>query len=106
MARQNIPQPGKNARELCPCRLQGLHLRQIHTRRGFYMRALQILGAILILGGLFVLIKSPSYSSDKSVLKIGDVEAKVSQQHAIPPWVGGAGVVAGVILIVVGARKP
>jgi len=72
----------------------------------FYMRALQILGVILILGGLFVLIKSPSYSSDKSVLKIGDVEAKVSQQHAIPPWAGGAGVVAGVILILVGARKP
>jgi hypothetical protein len=54
------------------------------------MRALQILGAILILGGLFVLIKAPSYSSDKSVLKIGDVEAKVSQEHAIPPWIGGA----------------
>jgi hypothetical protein len=40
------------------------------------------------------------------VLKIGDVEAKVSQQNAIPPWVGGAGVVVGVILIVAGARKP
>ncbi len=70
------------------------------------MRVLQVLSAILILGGLFVLIKSPSYSSEKSVLKIGDVEAKVSQQHAVPPWVGGAAVVAGVVLIVVGARKP
>ncbi len=70
------------------------------------MRVLQIFGAILILGGLFVLIKSPSYSSDKSVLKIGSVEAKVSQQQAIPPWVGGAAVVAGVVLIVIGARKP
>ncbi|MEO7207438.1 MAG: hypothetical protein ABI356_15110 [Steroidobacteraceae bacterium] len=70
------------------------------------MRVVQVLGAILILGGLFVLIKSPSYSSEKSVLKIGDVEAKVSRQHAIPPWVGGAAVVAGVVLIVVGARKP
>jgi hypothetical protein len=70
------------------------------------MRVLQVLGAILILGGLFVLIKSPSYSSDKSVLKIGSVEAKVSQQQSIPPWVGGAAVVAGVVLIVVGARKP
>jgi hypothetical protein len=67
---------------------------------------LQIVGAILILGGLFVLIKSPSYSSDKSVLKIGSVEAKVSQQQSIPPWVGGAAVVAGVVLIVIGARKP
>jgi hypothetical protein len=70
------------------------------------MRVLQVLGAILILGGLYVLISSPSYSSEKSLLKIGDVEAKVSQEHAIPPWVGGAGIAAGVILIVVGARKP
>ena len=70
------------------------------------MRALQVVGAILILGGLFVLIKSPSYSSEKSLLKIGDVEARVSQEHAIPPWAGGATVVAGVILIVAGARKP
>lgn len=70
------------------------------------MRVLQIVGAILILGGLFVLIKSPSYSSEKSVLKIGDVEAKVSQQHAIPLWAGGAAVLAGVVLIVVAARKP
>jgi hypothetical protein len=34
------------------------------------------------------------------------VEAKVSQQHAIPPWVGGAAVVAGAVLLVIGARKP
>ena len=70
------------------------------------MRVLQIVGAILILAGLFVLIRAPSYSSEKSVLKIGDVEAKVSQQYAIPPWAGGAAVIAGVVLIVVGARKP
>jgi hypothetical protein len=70
------------------------------------MRVLQILGAILILGGLYVLVSSPSYSSEKSLLKIGDVEAKVSQEHAIPPWMGGAGIAVGVILIVVGARKP
>ncbi len=69
------------------------------------MRVLQILGAILIAGGLFILIKSPSYSSEKSVLKIGDVEAKVTQQRVIPPWTGGASLAAGVILIVVGARK-
>lgn len=73
--------------------------------KGYDMRVLQIVGALLIAGGLFVLIKSPSYSSDKSVFKIGDVEAKVSQQHAIPPWAGGAAVVAGVVLLVVGARK-
>ena len=69
------------------------------------MRILQILGALLIAGGLFVLIKAPSYSSDKSLFKIGDVEAKVAQEHASPPWAGGAALAAGVVLIVVGARK-
>ena len=87
-------------------RLLGYTAAQDTQRSRFYMRVLQVLGAILILGGLFVLIKSPSYSSQKSVLKIGDVEAKVSQEHAIPPWAGGAAVVVGVVLIVVGARKP
>jgi hypothetical protein len=67
---------------------------------------LQIVGALLIAAGLFVLIKTPTYSSEKSVLKIGDLEAKVSQEHAIPPWAGGAAVAVGVVLIVVGARKP
>jgi hypothetical protein len=70
------------------------------------MRVLQIVGAILIAAGLFVFIKSPSYSSEKSVIKIGGVEAKVSQEHPVPPWVGGAALAAGVILLVVGARKP
>ena len=70
------------------------------------MRIMQIMGIILIAGGLFVLIKTPSYTSDKSVFKIGDVEAKVAQEHAIPPWIGGAALAAGVLLTVTGARKP
>ena len=70
------------------------------------MRILQIVGVILIAGGLFVLIKAPTYSSEKSVFKIGDVEAKVAQEQAVSPWLGGDAVAAGVVLIVVGARKP
>jgi hypothetical protein len=73
--------------------------------KGYDMRTLQIVGAILIAAGLFVLIKAPTYSSDKSVLKIGDVEARVAQERAIPPWLGGVAMAAGVALIVVGARK-
>lgn len=69
------------------------------------MRVLQVLGVILIAAGLFVLIKGASYSSEKSVFKIGDVEAKVAQEHSIPPWAGGAAVAAGVVLLVAGVRK-
>ena len=69
------------------------------------MRALQILGALLIAGGLFVLIRAPSYSSEKSVLKVGTLEAKVNEQHEIPGWAGGVALAAGVVLVVVGFRK-
>jgi drug/metabolite transporter (DMT)-like permease len=69
------------------------------------MRVLQIIGAILIAGGLYILIKSPSYSSDKSLFKVAGVEAKVQEDHAIPPWVGGVALAAGVVLVVVGVRK-
>ena len=70
------------------------------------MRSLQIVGAILVVAGLFMLIKTPSFSSEKSVFKIGDVEAKVAQERPLSPWVGGAALAAGVALIVAGARKP
>jgi drug/metabolite transporter (DMT)-like permease len=69
------------------------------------MRAIQILGALLIAGGLYVLIKAPSYSSDKSLFKVGDVQATVQQSHEIPAWAGGAALAAGVVLVVVGSRK-
>jgi hypothetical protein len=69
------------------------------------MRALQIVGALLIAGGLFILIKSPSYSSEKSVLKVAGIEAKVNEQHEIPAWAGGAALAAGVVLVIAGLRK-
>jgi hypothetical protein len=69
------------------------------------MRALQIVGALLIAGGLYILIRSPSYSSEKSVLKVAGLEAKVNEEREIPGWVGAAVLAGGVVLIVVGARK-
>jgi hypothetical protein len=69
------------------------------------MRGLQIIGALLIAGGLFILIRAPSYSSEKSVLKVAGIEAKVNEQHEIPGWVGGAALAAGIVLLVVGVRK-
>ena len=70
------------------------------------MRIALISGAILIAVGLLVIIKPPSYSREESVLKLGDLEAKVQQQHTVPGWVGGALLGAGCVLVVVGLRKP
>jgi hypothetical protein len=71
----------------------------------FTMRGLLIIGAVLLGGGLFVLIKAPTYSSEDSVLKVGNLEAKMQREHSIPPWVGGIGIGAGLVLIFVGFKK-
>jgi hypothetical protein len=69
------------------------------------MRYLTILGVMLIAAGLFVILRPPSYSSEQSVLKLGDLEAKVQQQRTVPGWVGGTLLGAGCVLLVLGVRK-
>jgi hypothetical protein len=69
------------------------------------MKVLQIVGALLIAAGLYVLIQGASYPSDKSLFKVGGVEAKIEEHRAVPPWVGGLGIAAGVVLVVVGIGK-
>jgi drug/metabolite transporter (DMT)-like permease len=69
------------------------------------MSALRISGAILIAVGLFVLIKPPSYSREESVLKVGDIEAKLQEQRTVPSWVGSALLGAGCVLVIVGLKK-
>ncbi|MGH8285256.1 MAG: hypothetical protein ACRETT_05765 [Steroidobacteraceae bacterium] len=69
------------------------------------MRVLQIGGAVLIAVGLFILIKGPTYTREESVLKFGDLEAKVQHERSVPEWIGGAALGAGLVLVVVGLRK-
>jgi len=69
------------------------------------MRALQIAGAVLVAAGLFVILKPPSYPHEQSVLKLGNIEAKVQEQRTVPGWVGGILLGAGCVLVVVGLKK-
>jgi hypothetical protein len=69
------------------------------------MRVFLISGAILILVGLWIIIRPPSYSREESVLKIGGLEAKMQQRHAVPGWVGGVALGAGLVLVVIGGKK-
>ncbi len=68
-------------------------------------RALQIAGAVLILAGLFMIVRPPSYSREESVFKLGEFEAKVQQERSIPGWVGGIVLGAGLVLVVLGFKK-
>ena len=69
------------------------------------MRATQISGFVLSVLGLWIIIRPPSYSHDETVLKFGDVEAKMQQQRTIPGWAGGIALGAGIVIVLVGLRK-
>ena len=69
------------------------------------MRRALIGGVVLSLLGAFILIKEVSYTREESVFKLGGIEAKMQQERRIPQWIGGLGLVAGLVLVVVGLKK-
>lgn len=69
------------------------------------MRALQISGLVLIVVGLWIIIRPPTYSRDETVLKLGDIEAKMQQERSVPEWAGGIALGAGLVIVLVGFRR-
>jgi len=69
------------------------------------MRFLSIVGALLVAAGAFVVFKGVSYHKEESVFKVGQFEAKVQERHDVPQWIGGLGLGAGAVLLVLGLRR-
>ena len=69
------------------------------------MRPLTLVGVLLLALGAFILFRGMSYKSKDEVLKVGDLKASVTEKHAVPTWVGGLAIVAGVVLIAGGMKR-
>ena len=69
------------------------------------MKPLVIVGILLAALGGFILVRGLTYTKDKSVLKIGDLQASVEERRTIPAWVGVAVIVGGLVLIGAAAGK-
>lgn len=72
------------------------------------MTITRIVGVILILIGLVgVLFGGVFWTSEKTIVDIGPVEAKTQERNGVPisPIVGGVIAAAGVVLLLVPARR-
>ncbi|HEV8455077.1 MAG TPA: hypothetical protein VGQ24_09315 [Gemmatimonadales bacterium] len=69
------------------------------------MRPLTLVGILLLALGAFVLFRGMSYKSKDEVLRVGDLKASVEERHAVPTWVGGLAIVAGIVLIAGGMKR-
>ncbi|HET9950410.1 MAG TPA: hypothetical protein VFS09_01320 [Candidatus Eisenbacteria bacterium] len=69
------------------------------------MKLYRVLGLVLIVAGVFVLWKRPTYATRQDVVRIGDFKASVDERQAVPAWLGVGGVAAGAILLLVGDRR-
>jgi hypothetical protein len=69
------------------------------------MRPLSLLGIVLLAIGAFIVFRGATYSSREEVLKVGDVKASVESKKAVPTWVGGIAIVAGIVLLAGGMRR-
>jgi hypothetical protein len=63
------------------------------------MRVGTVIGAVLLVIGAFIGIRGLNYNTQRSVVKIGDFEAKLEEQRTVPLWVGGLIFFAGLGLI-------
>jgi uncharacterized membrane protein YidH (DUF202 family) len=69
---------------------------------------MKILGIVLIVAGVLVLaLGGFSYTREKTVVDLGPIQAttKTRETVPIPPLAGGAAILAGVAVLVVGTRK-
>jgi drug/metabolite transporter (DMT)-like permease len=69
------------------------------------MKASLLAGLVLIAAGIFLILRPPHYASEQSVLKLGNLEAKMQQERTLPEWVGGIVLGVGVGLLGAGLLK-
>ena len=62
------------------------------------MRPALLIGIVLIAAGSYSLLRGLTYTSQRSVLKFGDLEASVEEKKTIPTWLGIAAVAGGAVL--------
>lgn len=73
------------------------------------MSALRLVAILLIAAGVAGLLYGKfSYTKDSHDLKLGPLELSVKEKEtvSVPTWAGIGAIAAGVVLLLIGGRKP
>ncbi len=72
------------------------------------MKPIMVIGIILIILGVFALAyQGITYTTREKVIDLGPIQAtkKTEKTIPLPPILGGAALVCGIVLVVAGSRK-
>ena len=56
-------------------------------------------GIVLAGLGVFIVLRGISYGSGRTTMRVGDFQASVEEQRAIPTWAGAVAIVGGLLLV-------
>ncbi|MHB1297489.1 MAG: hypothetical protein ACYC0B_03075 [Gemmatimonadaceae bacterium] len=59
---------------------------------------------MLLIAGTFILIRGGTFTSRRDVLDVGGLKITATEERPIEPWLAGAAVVAGAVLIATGLK--
>lgn len=70
------------------------------------MKPQVIAGIVLAVLGAFILFTGGlSFGSQRSVMRVGDLQVSAEEQRVIPAWVGGVAIIGGLLLVGAGVRR-
>jgi len=70
------------------------------------MRYLGWIGALLIVGGIIVvMMRGIPYTKSRNEVEVGPVKVTSQERGLVPPVVGIAAIVVGVVLVVAGRKR-
>ena len=69
------------------------------------MKAVTIIGIVLVALGAFLLIRREGFTTKRDVLAVGTLKVTTEEQHPISPWIAGGFLVAGLGLVVAGVSR-
>jgi len=68
------------------------------------MRPLTIVGIVVALIGVVITVRGLSVSTQREVLRVGDMQVTAQETRSFPPWSGPVLIVVGVLVAGAGLR--